>query len=224
MSRVNQEIPSYHRQNPEVFQTMVVEWYRKNGRVFPWREITDPFSVLLAEILLKRTGAERCRHAYEYLSARFSTPGHVEDIKLSDLTTAFRTLGLFNRADLIVGIARDLNQRFGGGVPETYQQLVSLAGIGPYTANAILCFSYGKRVALVDRSVSRVLRRCFGLEPTKIDHRDRALQSLAHELLPQNSWREYNLGLIDIGSLFCRHTKPRCTDCPLSNVCAHLET
>ena len=145
----------------ETFRDVVTRWSKKNLRRFPWRETRDPFRVLIAEVILKLTGAWKAEKGYNFLIGRFGTPSLMADADPDELANAFRPLGLHARASLIIEMARTLDERFGGEVPTTYDELISLKGVGQYTANAVLCLAYGQRVPMVDGSTSRVFRRCF---------------------------------------------------------------
>lgn len=212
-------LPTRILQDAGTFQKSIISWYGSNGRTFPWRQTQDPFKVLIAEVILKLTGAWKAQQAYECLVAKYGTPERMANASLPELTEAFRPLGLHKRAKLLIDIANELNLRFRGSVPKSYDELVSVRGIGQYTANAILCLAYGEHVPLVDGSVSRVFRRCFGYPTNKEAYADKELWLLAFELLPNKGYREYNLGLLDIGALVCKHVKPRCSECPISAIC-----
>ena len=214
-------LPTRILQNGETFRTSIVSWFEKNGRRFPWRETHDPFKILIAEVTLKLTGAWKAQRVYEQLVAKYGTAARMANADLAELARAFKPLGLVSRATLLVNIARELNDRFSGNVPKTYDELVSIKGIGRYTANAILCLAYNQRVPLVDESVSRIFRRCFGFSTNREAYADKELWHVAQELLPQRMYREYNLGLIDVGALVCKHTKQRCGDCPISWTCVY---
>lgn len=207
--------------NAEPFQASIIEWFSSNGRSYPWRQTRDPFRILIAEVTLKLTGAWKAQRVYEQLVTKYGTAARMASANLPELAEAFRPLGLFSRAMLLVNIAQELNDRFSGNVPKTYDELVSIKGIGRYTANAILCLAYDERVPLVDESVSRIFRRCFGFSTNREAYADKELWRIAQDLLPQRFYREYNLGLIDVGALVCKHTKQRCSYCPVSWACVH---
>jgi len=218
---VNRVATDMDLQNGETFRASILSWFDKNGREFPWRETHDAFKILIAEVTLKLTGAWKAQRVYEQIVAKYGTVARMANADLAELVGAFKPLGLVSRATLLIGIARELNDRFSGDVPKTYDELVSIKGIGHYIANAILCFAYDQRVPLVDESVSRIFRRCFGFHTNKKAFSDKELWHVAQDLLPQRMYREYNLGLLDIGALVCTHIKQRCSDCPISGICVY---
>lgn len=207
-----------------MFQSGVIDWFRDNGRRFPWRETHDPFHILVAEVILRLTGAAKVEEVYRLLLVKYGTPSLMADANPHELLKIFKRIGLHQRATLLINISKELNTRFCSSVPRTYAELTSLMGIGPYTANAILCLAYGKRVPMVDGRVSRLFQRCFRY-PTSTDiSRNSRIWRFASDLLPGTNCREYNLGLIDVASLVCKHTKPRCNSCPVATTCQlHIE-
>ncbi|GAG09763.1 unnamed protein product, partial [marine sediment metagenome] len=150
---------------------------------------------------------------------QFGTPEDMARANVEALTDTLKPLGLYSRAGLLIEIAKQLNSKFDGILPRTYEELVSLKGVGQYTANAILCLAYDERVPLVDGSILRLFRRCFSYSTNKEAYVDKNLWQVAQELLPTNNFREYNLGLLDVGAVVCKHANPLCSICPIAKVC-----
>jgi A/G-specific adenine glycosylase len=203
----------------KAFQSCIIDWYSRNNRNFPWRETNDPFHVLIAEILLKLTGAWKVVEVYPIIIERFGTPQTMANADVQELRRLFQPLGLYERASLLKGISDTIIERFNGAVPTTYDELITLNGIGTYTANAILCLAYRKRTLLVDGSTSRIFSRCFQYISDKPAYADKKLWELAERFLPDHNYREYNLGLLDLGAAVCKYPKPRCSECPLTDIC-----
>ena len=201
------------------FQCRITEWFVLNGRQFPWRDSRDPFSILVAEVVLKLTGAWKARVAYDDIMKKYGTPSLMANADSKELLEIFRPLGLHSRAATLVEIAKQLNTEFGGIVPREYSELVKIKGVGRYIANAILCLAYNKRVPLVDGSVLRIFNRCLGIHSTKEAYADKELWTRAEELLPEKDCREYNLGLIDIGAIICQYKRALCDSCPVVQIC-----
>mgnify|MGYP006284504187 CR=1 FL=1 len=205
------------------FQSIILKWYIENGRNFVWRETRDPYKILVAEIVLKQTGAWKAEKAFHQIIELYKS---VEELSLannSKLNEIIKPLGLTERSKLLVEISKDIINRFEGKIPDNYEQLISIKGVGQYTANAILCLAYEERHPLVDGSVKRVLQRVFGYDSSKPAYADKDLWQMAFNLLPYRSYRDYNLGLIDFGALVCKHLKPNCVDCPLKDLCYHQQ-
>lgn len=205
------------------FQISVIDWYKRNGRLFPWRQTRDPFKILIAEILLKLTGANKIVQTYDYLVSNYGTTMQMANADPTELIQSFKGLGLVNRASILTNIANDINIRFNGRFPRAYSELTSLKGIGQYTANAILCFAFNERVPIVDGSIYRIFNRCFNYRTEKMAYADLGLWQFACDLLPERGYREYNFGLLDIGAVLCKHRNPACTSCPVLELCTYFE-
>lgn len=162
------------------------------------------------------TGADKAKDAYQEITSKYGTPKRLSKASTEEIISAIETLGLINRAQLLIDLSKDITDRFSGEVPNSYNELISLKGVGRYTANAVLCLSYGKKAPLVDESVKRIYTRCFNYCSDKQANLDDDLWRLAEKLVPKKQAKEFNLGLLDIGALFCKHNKALCELCPLN--------
>lgn len=203
------------------FQNSVTTWFLSNGRIYPWRRTSNPFHILLAELLLRLTGAWKAEKAYNTIISKYGNPYLMSKADLSELYEIFRPLGLHTRASTLISISKNIEDRFYGRVPSTYPDLRSIKGIGQYTANAILCLAFNHKLPLVDGSVSRLFSRHFNFNINKPAYANKELWEFASELLPSSNFREFNLGLLDIGAIHCRYPKPICSNCPLTHSCLY---
>jgi len=206
----------------EEFRQRLLKWYKDHGRAFPWRSTSDPFKIIVAEVLLKLTGAWKAEKAYRQIVAHYGTVRDMAMADASQLRPHFHGLGLVGRADTLVQIAKSISTEFGGQVPEDFDELVSIKGVGTYIANAVLCLAFGKSVPLVDGSVRRVFCRCLGYASGKPAYADKELWGHAHRMLPDGNVREYNLALLDLGALVCTHHKPAHEVCPIRSLCLSM--
>ncbi len=202
------------------FQNAIISWSRENGREFPWRKTHDPFRVLVAEILLHQTFARKVSPVYNLLTSLYPTPKELSEASETELTDQIRPLGFLYRAKTLISIANDIMGRFGGVVPGDLKGLLSLSGVGEYTAHAVLCFAYGQAVPVVDRNVIRVYKRIFSIQkPLEKINPTKRFWTAAGQLVPAGAAREYNLGLLDFAALVCKHYSPACGTCPALLVC-----
>ncbi len=202
------------------FVASVVSWFSSNGRDFPWRDATNPFHILLAEVLLRQTQAPRVVGPYTELVNMYPDPEALATADVNALRKWFRPLGLVRRADHLVECARYIVRKYEGQVPRDVKKLESLPGIGRYSARAILCMAFRHPEPMVDEGSGRVLRRVLGYEETGPAYMDKALISAAKEAVPRTSGREFNLGLIDIAAAHCHTRNPCCRKCPLLEHCS----
>lgn len=133
-------------------------------------------------------------------------------------------LGLLYRAKTLVSLANEIMSKYKGIVPNEMKDLMSLPGVGDYTASAVLCFAYSQAVPVVDRNVIRVYKRLFSIQKplNKINPTKKFLQSAA-KLVPNDHSREYNFGLLDFAAMVCKHYSPDCNICPAFKICGFKE-
>jgi A/G-specific adenine glycosylase len=211
------------------FRKKVVEFYLKRGRRWPWRESRDPYVTLVTELLLQKTTATQVMQIYNEFFARFTTIEVLASASEEEIAKIVAKLGLRKRARFLKEIAERIVKEFGGRIPDNRDALLSLKGVGMYTANAVLSFAYGRCVPVVDRNVARVIRRYFGIESDKPAYSDKALWEFAEKIMPQSMCREFNYGIIDLGAMVCLPEVPRtsrgpkCYECPLKEMCSYAK-
>src|SRR5271157_3099422 len=131
-----------------VLPTMLLKWYEKNGRSFPWREKRDPYQILIAEIMLQRTKANQVLPVYLDFIREFPTIESLKTATVRKVKRYFARLGLLWRANRVKQMAQDIVERFNGRIPSDRDQLLAIPSVGDYIADAVLAFAYGKDVAV----------------------------------------------------------------------------
>ncbi|MGE3270739.1 MAG: A/G-specific adenine glycosylase [Chloroflexota bacterium] len=194
-------------------------WYRRVGRDLPWRRTRNPYEILVSEIMLQQTQVDRVIPKYRQFLEAFPTLASLAAAPLAEAIRVWAGLGYNRRAVRLHAIARQAVERPDGQLPTTADELQTLDGLGPYTANAIACFASEAQVGVVDTNVRRVLGRVFadeiGLEPTA----GPPLQRFAETVLPPGHAYEWNQALMDIGATVCTARAPRHDVCPLALHC-----
>ncbi len=198
---------------------VVLDWFSKNGRDFPWRNTNNAFFILIAESLLRQTQAERVVDPYLTLISKFPDPQSMAQANVAQLREWFHPLGLVKRADRLVETSKILVCDFAGRVPDRLEQLKGLPGLGEYSARAVLCLAYNIQVPMIDEGSGRVLRRILNVHSKRPAYSDRKLIATAEKMLPKGFARSFNLGLIDIAAFYCHVKKPSCLSCPLTKNC-----
>lgn len=202
------------------FVKWLLEWYEGHARNYPWRTAGNPWFVLLAETMLQRTQAVQVLPVYQRAIERFPTPAALADASDSELLEAFGALGLHHRIARIRALAQQLVIRHEGRVPCDYESLESLPGVGPYIANAALCFGCGIDAALVDPNIIRIFEHVFGVRSEKQRPRtDPALWAFAASLIPKGKCREYNAALLDFEHHVVSTGHRRSSDCDAKPYC-----
>ena len=214
-------LPSWSYKGPSSFADRVLKWADENFSGFPWRQRRSPYEVLVAEVLLKRTTATAAARVYEDFLFKFPSPQHIVSASDEELIEALSSVGLQRqRAHSMKHLAAWILSKNDGCVPSDLEELLEVPGLGNYSATAILSFGFDIPAAVLDTNVERILIRVFGntLPPRPSW---RLLREVATHLLPKDSHRQYNYGLLDLGRLICRYTNPRCGECPLASRCAY---
>ena len=196
-------------------QAAALDWYDAHGRDLAFRRTTDPWAVLVSEIMAQQTQAARAADAWTGFIERYPTPAALAAASDADVIRAWRGLGYNRRAIALRAAAIRIVESHDGRVPDSIEALQGLPGIGAYTARAVLAIAFGRRVAALDTNIRRVLDRAVGPLPTSPE----ALQSAADELVPAGRAAAWTHALMDIGATICRKRDPRCADCPVSAIC-----
>ena len=190
-------------------------WFRDHGRDLPWRRTTDPYAILVSEVMLQQTQAARVQPAYVAFLRRFPSVIALAAAAPGEVVAAWQGLGYNRRAVALHRAAKTIVERHGGRVPDDLTALRTLPGVGDYTARAVLAFAYGREVVAVDTNVARVLARVNGRSL-----RGRQLQATADAAVPRGHARQWNAALMDLGATTCTARVARCRACPLQTPCA----
>jgi len=214
----------------------ILRWYERHGRTLPWRlpdrqndvglvgrtpGSTNPYRILLSEIMLQQTQVNRVLIKYPQFLRRFPTLRSLAKARQRDVVMEWQGMGYNNRAVRLHKLAQMVMQTYKGRFPKEYGQLILLPGIGMYTANALRVSAFGEAVPVVDVNVQRVLSRIFSkMVTTKHVNPLKQIWTLAGNLLPHSRAYDWNQALMDLGSSVCTARNPQCGDCPVTSLCA----
>ncbi|MBI4536301.1 MAG: A/G-specific adenine glycosylase [Ignavibacteriae bacterium] len=212
--------PKLSRDKRGKFITTLLIWYTRHGRTLPWRNITNPYRILVSEIMLQQTQVSRVLVKHPTFLKRFPTMTSLANARRRDVVIAWQGMGYNNRAVRLHQLAGKIADQYRGKIPQTFEELVALPGIGKYTANALLSSVFGKDVPVVDVNVRRLLSRLFWkMRSTAETRSEGEIWQLATALLPKGRAYRWNQALMDIGATICTARQPRCTNCPASRFC-----
>lgn len=203
----------------ERFRSSLLRWADGNLRSFPWRETSDPYKVLVAEVLLQKTAAEKVEPIYRELIETYPTPDELAEADQERLTDIIYSLGFQNqRSKALISIGEQIQD---SGVPDDAEELLELPYVGRYAANATLCFAFGEPRPIVDANVVRVYNRMFD---KKYDYRDEAVWSFADAVLPVDEAQRFNLAILDFAAMICAPKVPNCENCFFNHSCHYYES
>lgn len=198
----------------------VNRWYKQYHRSLPWRTTHDPYKILLSEIMLQQTQANRAAEFYPRWLKRFPSIRSLAQTSLSDVLRTWSGLGYNKRAIRLHRLAKISVKDHASKLPKTVSELRMLPGIGNYTAHAVACFSYGHNVPLVDVNIQRILTRLT----KKARSADEMMSSKtawinAEKFLPSRNAYDWNQALMDLGASICTKHHPACGRCPIGRFC-----
>lgn len=199
----------------------LLSWYDDHARSLPWREDPQPYRVWISEIMLQQTRVEAVKPYFERFMASLPTVRDLAAVEDDRLMKLWEGLGYYSRARNLKRAALLIMERHGGQLPDTYEELLALPGIGSYTAGAISSIAFGHSVPAVDGNVLRVISRVLAdredIRQAKVKAR---MEKELAQVMPGTGASQYNQGLIEVGALVCLPGgEPRCGDCPFASIC-----
>jgi A/G-specific adenine glycosylase len=202
------------------FRRRLLTWYRANGRTLPWRETSDPYHILVSEVMLQQTQVDRVLPKYHEWLAKYPSFEALASAPEADVTETWRPLGYNIRPRRLQSIARESVAKYGGQLPSDEATLLSFKGIGAYTAGAIRSFAFRERAAILDTNVARVLFRIFVARGEPKAHAMRKqLWALSEAMVPRKHVFDFNQALMDFGATVCVARSPKCSACPMTKLC-----
>jgi A/G-specific adenine glycosylase len=209
-------------EDADAVRDALVSWYETDHREFPWRETTDPYAILVSEVMSQQTQLGRVETAWRAFLDEWPTVADLAAADRADVVAFWtsHSLGYNNRAKYLHEAAEQVMTEYGGEFPETPEGLEELMGVGPYTANAVASFAFDDGDAVVDTNVKRVLYRAFDVPDD-----DAAFEEVARELMPEGESRVWNNAIMELGGVACEK-KPKCDEagCPWREWCSAYQT
>ena len=203
-------------------QDTVIRWYHQHARELAWRSPDrTPWGVLVCEIMLQQTPVARVEPAWQEWMTRWPTPTDLANDQPAEAIRRWDRLGYPRRALWLHQAATRCVEQFEGRVPDTYEDLRSLPGVGDYTASAVLAFAYGRRAVVLDTNVRRTLGRMWAGEQFPAPSITASERTLAESIVPADDQTaaQWSIAVMELGALICTATKPACELCPVRTEC-----
>ena len=200
------------------FQKRLLKWYASFGRDLPWRKTSDPYHILVSEVMLQQTQVDRVIPKYHQFLDRYPSFETLASARVKDVKRLWYPLGYNIRPERLHSIACETVERYGGKLPNDHDQLLSFKGIGRYTAGAIRSFAFNEDAPILDTNVIRVLYRVFIAKGDPKKHTVK-LWRLAETLIPRGKGYDFNQALMDFGAICCTARTPSCQACPMTPIC-----
>ena len=191
------------------FASILLEWFRENGRDLPWRQTRDPYAIWLSEIILQQTQVKQGWEYWERFMHHWPTVEALAKATEDEVLREWQGLGYYSRARNLHYAAKQIVAL--GHFPDTLAEIKQLKGVGDYTAAAIGSIAFGLPAAVVDGNVYRVLARHFGIDtPINTTEGKKTFAAMAQELLPPKEASAYNQAIMDFGAIQCTPQSPHC--------------
>ena len=202
------------------FSKEITKWYNKNKRDLPWRKTKDPYTIWLSEVILQQTRVDQGLPYFQKFIKKYPAIHDLAEATEDEILKLWQGLGYYSRARNMRETAKFIVTNYNGKFPETYEEILKLKGIGPYSAAAIISFAFDQPYAVLDGNVFRVLSRYFGI-PTPIDSTSgkKRFNILAKRVMDSKNPGIYNQAIMEFGARKCTPANPECTSCVLNNNC-----
>lgn len=203
------------------FQKELLNWFKNNKRNFLWRKSKNPYDLIIAEIMLQKTNAEKVEKVYPWFLDKIPDFPALFSVSDEELKNILRYLGLQNqKVPILKDLAKRVINEYNNNLPQNKEDLLKIKGIGNYIANAVLCFAFNKRVPIVDGNMIRILERVFNIKSKKKNARtDIEIWEQMEDLLPEEDYKNFNYALLDFAALICTFYNPKCDECFFKRNC-----
>ena len=205
------------KNNDKRLSRILTEWYNYNKRALPWRDTHDPYIIWLSEVILQQTRVEQGYAYFVRFAERFPSVTDLADASEDEVLKLWQGLGYYSRARNLHHAAKTVRDKFGGVFPADFNDVLSLKGVGEYTAAAVSSFACNAPHAVVDGNVYRVLSRIFAIDtPIDTTQGKKTFSCVAGEVLDSDNAGLHNQAIMEFGALHCTPHAPRCSDCPVT--------
>ncbi len=210
---------------PSFFAQTLIRWFEENPRPLPWKETEDPYRIWLSEIILQQTQVSQGIPYYHRFIDRYPTVHDLANAPIDDVLKTWQGLGYNSRARNLHQAAQTVAETHEGYFPDNYEGLLSLKGVGEYTAAAIASFAFGERVPVVDTNVIRVICRLLGeTELPSRAHVRRRIKEFLSLAIAETDPALFNQAIMNFGAMQCTPKSPECTACPFADDCVAYKT
>lgn len=202
----------------------LISWYLENKREMPWRQTTNPYHIWLSEIILQQTRVAQGLPYYLKFTKAFPTVKDLAEASEEEVLKLWQGLGYYSRGRNLHAAAKHIMEEYDGVFPDTYKKILTLKGVGDYTASAIASISFNEPTAVVDGNVYRVLSRIFGIDtPINSTAGIKEFKKLAQELIDPKQPANFNQAIMEFGAIQCKPQNPYCLHCIFNDSCVALQ-
>jgi A/G-specific adenine glycosylase len=207
------------------FSSQIIEWYVNHHRRLPWRETRDPYKIWVSEVILQQTRVDQGLGYYNRFIEKFPDIRSLATAEEEEVLKVWQGLGYYSRARNMHQAARRVMQIHNGVFPSVYEQIISLKGIGDYSASAISSFAFGLPYPVMDGNVIRVISRLYGItDPVNSTYTRNRIKEILEGEIDRKRPGLFNQAIMEFGALHCTPQNPRCETCPIRDACVAWNT
>ncbi|MHA1150938.1 MAG: DNA glycosylase [Promethearchaeota archaeon] len=202
----------------------IIKWGENgNLRDYPWRNSVNHYEILISEILLHRTKADQVFSVYSDFIKKYPNFNSISRTSYDELLKSMKSLGLTWRVKKLHCLSKEIVELYNGVIPLEQEELIKLPGIGEYISGAFLICALNKKIPLLDTNIVRIISRVYSLPVTDSSRRNRKYRELIDQLIDEANPRLFLYSIIDLASLVCKPSDPRCTECPILDLCNYAK-
>lgn len=203
---------------------IIIKWYYKSGRDFPWRHTKDPYKIMIAEFMLHRTRAEQVVPLYNKFIRRYPDVHSMAQAAPRDIKNVTRHLGLHWRSKHFLESTKFIVNCCNGQFPDKYDELRKIPGVGEYIAGAIMAVAFKKPGPVVDSNIARFINRFWGLKLSGEIRRKKEIVRIAENLFDSDNPGEFLFAMVDFTTFICKPRNPECKNCRLKDICNNCKS
>jgi A/G-specific adenine glycosylase len=198
----------------------ILNWFRQNARVLPWRIERTPYKIWISEVMLQQTQVNQVIPYYQKFISFFPDINSLAAASQQEVLKVWEGMGYYARARNLHRAAEIIITKYNGIIPREKSELLNIPGFGPYISNAVLSLAYQKPYGVMDGNVIRVITRVFGIrEDIRLYATRKKIDTIIQQLLDKHYPGDFNEALMEIGAMLCLPKSPSCQTCPFSQHC-----
>lgn len=197
----------------------LLKWFKNEGKNYPFRATSDPYKILVCEMLLRKTTATQVANIYDYFFSKFPTIKILSKATVEDILEVIKSLGMRSRAYDLSQAAQTIVNKHESKVPNDETQLISLRGVGKYVANCVLALGYKRKAPMIDTNINRVLSRILNLPICDKGKLNQDVLLTYLDIAPDGNLCNFHYALIDLAHIVCRKRDLLCVSCPICEFC-----
>ncbi|MHA1284108.1 MAG: endonuclease III domain-containing protein [Promethearchaeota archaeon] len=211
---------NFSEKDYNLIREKILNWYKRHKNNYPWRNTRNLYKILITEILLQKTTATNVSKIFNNFFKKYNNFSIILKVNIEELESDIKSLGLSNkRAKTLKDLSKMIINEYNNKIPQDYEILKKIKGIGDYVSNAYLCFGLNYRTIFIDINIKRIILRIFEYPNKKL--KLVSIKKYLNQILPEKDYKHFYWALLDFGNKICTSKSPNCNNCPLTMICKY---